>query len=168
MSNQEIFSKQERIDILKCVFHELHSIRREDEAFENKFAFAVCSILLALSAYSLKGDLSFDNYAKLIIILVVSVMTLLSMWLLIRHNKRIQVDCQLIVRIEQCLGLYENELYISKEQIKALGNNPFASATVYPTKLQSWGSGGVYLSLSPHLMSVMFCGVVAICAVYIK
>ena len=168
MSKQENFSKQERIDILKCVFQELHSIRREDEAFENKFTFAICSILLAFSAYTLKGELSFDSYSKLIVILVVVVMTLSSVWFLIRHSKRIRVDCQLIVRIEQCLGLYEDELYISKEQIKALGNQPYASATVYPTILQSWGDGDIFLSLSPHVMAVIFCGVIASCAVHIK
>jgi hypothetical protein len=157
----EGLTPEQKIKVLLELLGQMQSNRKDNEELEHKVAFAVTTLLIGLAAYVVKGDYVMTTTARGSLAFFSISISLLTIWFLLRNASRIRIQCKLIVRIEQALGLYEENLYISSEQVSKVGNRPYKEATIYPHEAQKYGEGDWALLLTPHILVILFAGVVA-------
>lgn len=156
-----------KLDILKTIYQELHSNRRIASSFENKVAFSFCTIFLLLAGFILKGDINIPENMIIIGVISIAYVACLGLYFIINNGNLIRVICSMIVRLEQTLGLYEEEIYISKEKVIKSNGFPFSRASLFPEEVKTWGQSTRWHSSSPHALSIIFSGLVAIAALLI-
>jgi len=161
---REELNPEQKIRFLLELLGQMHSNRKFNEELEHKVSFAVTALLILLAAYVVKGEYVLSATVRGSLAGFSIFMTLITIWFLLRNGSRVRVQCKMIVRIEQALGLYEENLYISPERCEKAGNKPHKEATIYPIAAQKYGEGDWALVLTPHILVVLFAGVIA-CAV---
>jgi hypothetical protein len=158
---KEELNPDQKIRFLLDLLGQMHSHRKFNEELEHKVAFAVTALLIGLAAYVVKGEYVLSVAVRGSLAGFSFFMTLLTIWFLLRNGSRVRIQCKMIVRIEQALGLYEENLYISPERLEKAGNKPHKEATIYPPEAQKYGEGDWALVLTPHILVVLFAGVIA-------
>lgn len=148
---EEDLNPEQKIKFLLDLLGQMHSHRKFNEELEHKVAFAVTALLIGLAAYVVKGEYVLNSMARNSLAVFSLSMTLLTIWFLLRNGSRVRVQCKMIVRIEQALGLYEENLYISSERVEKGGNKPHKEATIYPLEAQKYGEGDWALLRTPHI-----------------
>ena len=158
----ESYSPQQKLDILKTVYHELHNSRLTVTAFENKIAFSFSTILLVFAAFILKGEYKLYGRTVLIAAAFIVAVTGVAVWFLIRNGDLIRVICRMILRIEEILGLHNENVFITKKEVDSLGGIPFPEPTVFPKEVREWGMNYRWQSVTPHVVGVAFSGLAAV------
>jgi len=162
------YSNPQKIDILKLAFQEIHTQRRGTAALENKVSFSFSILLLIFASFILKGDYSLSGHKAVVAGGFVICATYVAVWFLRRTGDLMRTQCKMIVRIEQSLGLYEPEMYISKKQIEKMGNIPFPEASVFPPDASKWGTVDRWLTVTPHIVGVICAGSAAFIAILVR
>ena len=157
-------NREQRMKFLLDLLGQMQSNRKVNEELEHKVAFAVTALLIGLAAYVVKGEYVLNIRVRTSLALFSIAMTLLTIWFLLRNGARVRFQCKVIVRIEQALGLYDENLFMSSERVKKAGYKPYREATIYPLEAQKYGEGDWALVLTPHILVVLFAGLIA-CAV---
>ena len=160
----EAYNSQQKLDILKTVYQELHHSWQTVQAFENKIAFSFSTILLIFAAFVLKGEYELSGRTVIGAAAFAVAVTSVGVWFLIRNGDLIRVICRMIVRIEQIFGLHHENVFITKREVDALGHIPFPEPTVYPKEVQTWGMNYRWQSITPHIVGVIFSGIAAVLA----
>ncbi len=163
-----IYSQEEKLDILKQVYHELHNSRRRDESFENKIAFSFGTLFLLFAGIVLKGGFQLEGITTYCAVFLVIAATIVACWFLIRNGRLIRIICRMIVRIEQVLGLHSDDTYISQQELKVMGYQPFPDARIFPKEVERWGMSTRWQAVTPHLIIVISAGLTALVAVLSK
>jgi len=158
---REDLNPEQKIKFLLDLLGQQHSNRRANEELEHKVAFAVTALLIGLAAYVVKGEYVLNVMVRNSLAFFSIFMTLLTIWFLHRNGARVRFQCKIIVRIEQALGLYDENLYISSERVEKAGNKPHKEATIHPLEAQKYGEGDWSLLLTPHILVVLFAGLIA-------
>lgn len=161
------YNNQQKIDVLKLVFQEIHTQRRGTAALENKISFSCSILLLVFAGFVLKGDYSFNKNQVILASAFVILVMIIAVWFLNRTGDLIKTQCKMIVRVEQSLGLYESEMYITKKQVEKMENMPFQETTVFPLDAAKWGSVDRWLTVTPHIISVICSGMAALLSLLI-
>ena len=154
---REELSSEQKIRFLSELLGQMHSHRKFNEELEHKVAFAVTALLIGLAAYVVKGEYILSLTVRVSLAGFSFFMMLLTIWFLLRNGSRVRVQCKMIVRIEQALGLYEENLYISPERFEKAGNKPHKEATIFPLEAQKYGEGDWALVISQPLADFLFC-----------
>ncbi len=165
MSQMDL-TQEQKLNILKMVYQQLHVSRRDVASFENKLAFSFSTLFLVFTALVLKGAFKLENSSVIAAVIFIALATVLAIFFLVQNGKLIRVICRMIVRIEQIVGLHADNVYITKEQVAKLADVPFPEACVFPQNVQTWGMSTKWQSLTPHIFTVICSGVAAILAVY--
>ena len=84
--------ESDKYENLRCLYHELHSSRRDAEAFQNKVAFAFSTILLILAGLFAKGEINLADTPNAkeiisIVIIIAVVIGLAYIWAISRINR---------------------------------------------------------------------------------
>ena len=165
--------ESDKFENLRCLYQELHSSRKDAEAFQNKVAFAFCTILLVLAGLIAKGDYTLDVsptvkvFISIIIIFVVAIGLAYIRSISLTNRERYLM----IVRVEQALGFHTSDLYITEEQVSSFDKRPYEESSLLPVRSRLWGEQKTKYSHSAFVrvntFAVGLSGFVAIVAVYL-
>ena len=159
------YNQEQKIDLLKTVYDQVHKSRRDKESLERKVSFGASALFLGLASLRIKGSFNIpegNEWKMLMAILMVMGMTVA---ILILNAKTIQQWCRMIVRIEQIFGLYDSTIYISKEKVSLFNKIPSEDDTVFPEKVMHWGGGGRLQSINIHIVIVVLTSIIAMVSV---
>ena len=155
---------EHKIDLLKEAWKYMHDEFNQSSSLENKGTMVLCTLLILVPGFLIKKDFSPTLSLKIsFVILCISFMSF-GLWFLYRNAKRIRVIAKSMIRIEQLLGFYQENVYLSKDDVEILKNIPYSSPTVFLPDYQTWGSNDWLLSFSPHAGAVTLTGI-ASCSV---
>jgi len=164
------YDRGEKLHILTTVYNQLHDVRRDYERMENKVSFSVSALFLAVTTYIIKGDFKPDISIRLSLAVFVIVITILSLWYLLGNSRNIRGTCRLIVKAEALLGLYENDQFyepsggdLPDKREESISSNGF-----FEERMKAWGQNDRWLSLTPHLIAVMFSCLVSTIVIFLN
>ena len=115
------------------------------------------ALFFALTAYIIKGEFKTDTPVRLLLALFFITITILSIWYLFKNSDNIRGTCQLIVKVESLLGLYEPTRFweVSTEDSPNVNAEPTVGPVFFPKTLKTWGKSDTWLSLTPHVITVI-------------
>ena len=162
----------DKFENLRCLYQELHSSRKDAEAFQNKVAFAFSTILLILAGLIAKGD--YTLAVNPLIKYFISIIIILAVVIGLAYIRTISLTNRerylMIVRVEQALGFHTSNLYITEDQVSSFDKEPYEESSVLPIRSRQWGERETQYSYSAFVWVNMFAvglsGIVAIVAVY--
>lgn len=160
------YTNEQRIDILKMLYTEIHTIHQEDERKENRVSFSTATIYFAFSAYIFeKSPLATPIVSRIVFCCFIILIGILATSFLIRNSKRIRLASRLIVRVETALGFYSKSSFVVPSNV--LAGEPFNKTdryftSLFPKDLNDWGTGDHYHYLRPHILTVILSGSIAI------
>ncbi len=159
-------NSQQKIDVLKAVYSELHQHVRASESFENKIAFSVSTLLIIFSGFMIKENISMNIYEIYSLSFFVTLVSAMTVWFLVNNNRRIKFQCTIIVNVEKSFLLYKNGIFLTAEdrsnQTEDRSNQTQSVDYIFPESAMMWGKNQDRLLLKPHIVSVVLSGVGAL------
>lgn len=81
---------------------------------------------------------------------------IISIWLLGRTREHAQWLCRAIVRIQQALGMFCNDVYITRELLKDNEHQHwFQKPVLLPLESQHWGTAGWLETQLPYMVAII-------------
>ncbi len=157
----------QRLDILKTSFTEVHSVRRESEQLENRVGTALITGLVVLSILQLKGDVIIPAENLKIFDLAIVLFSAFGSWVLHRNRMRIKSCCRILVRIELGMDLYRPNAYFSDNEIDGIPAEPLYGKAVYPEHAKSWGIGEFRLNSLSYIVGIFIAAVLVISSAHL-
>ena len=144
----------EKIEVLKIAYAQIAAEIKRSEDLEHKATITICTLILLVAGFVLRTP-DVNDAVRLTLAALIFVFAILGIWFLVKNAQRLRNEVKDILRIEQILGLFEPENFVSKSFVEDRGNQPHDEPTVFTTVGLDWGNKDVFLMTTPHIAALL-------------